>query len=139
MTANRKLPAAAVLVALLAAGCGDGRPKLYPVSGQVFVAGKPADGAVVVLHAVGGGIPDVPRPVATVGPDGSFQLTTYDANDGAPAGTYKVTVMWFPKKKSPMEPDGPDRLKGRYASPEKTPLEVTVQPGPTTLEPFKLD
>src|SRR5262245_57019000 len=96
----------------LVAGCGDGKPTPYPVSGKVLVKGKEADGAIVRLWPAEGGGPDAARPLGYVQPDGGFQLTTYKENDGAPAGKYKVTVEWRPKKKSTMEADGPDKLSG---------------------------
>lgn len=123
----------------LIAGCGDGKPTAYPVTGTVTIGGKEPDGAIVRLWPVENDSADAARPLGYVQADGSFQLTTYKENDGAPAGRYKVTVEWRPKKKSSMEPDGPDRLKGRYADPKTSKIEVTVNKGPTTLDPIKID
>src|SRR5262249_29117138 len=86
-----------------AAGCGDGKPTPYPVSGKVLVGGKEADGAIVRLWPVDSDGPDAVRPLGYVQPDGSFQLTSHKENDGAPPGKYKVTVEWRPKKKSSTE------------------------------------
>lgn len=127
--------ALALALALLA-GCGDGRPRVYPVTGRLTVKGKPADGAVVRLYPAGGG-PHMPAGV--VQPDGSFALTTFDPGDGAPAGEYKVTVTWRPAKKSTMDPDGPDKLAGKYADPAGSKLAATVALGPTDLPPIALD
>ena len=128
---------AAVLA--LGAGCGSDKPTPYPVSGKVTVAGKDADGALVRLHPVDGDGPNAVRPLGYVQSDGTFQLTSYKENDGSPAGRYKVTVVWRPKKKSTTEPDGPDRLQGRYADPKASKIEVTVNRGATALDPIKLD
>lgn len=126
------------LVGLLAvaAGCGDGKPRLYPVTGSVTVKGRPADGAVVRLYPAAGG-PHMPAGVVQA--DGSFKLTTFLPDDGAPAGDYKVTVTWRPAKKTTMDPDGPDRLNGRYADAVSTRLTATVDAGPTTLPAITLE
>jgi hypothetical protein len=123
----------------LGAGCGTGKPTAYPVTGKVTVGGKDADGALVCLHPVDGDGPNAVRPLGYVQQDGTFQLTSYKENDGAPAGRYKVTVVWRPKKKTTTEPDGPDFLKGRYADPKASKIEVTVNQGATALDPIKLD
>lgn len=125
------------LASVMIVGCGgSGKPTAYPVKGTVLVKGKPADGALIVLHPTSG---DTHRPLGYVEADGSFKLTTYAEGDGAPAGTYKVTVEWRPKKKSSMEADGPDRLNGRYADAKNSKIEVTVNKSETTLDPIKID
>src|SRR5207249_8533874 len=84
------------LVALSVVGCGsDGRKPVYPAKGQVLVTGKPAQYAQVALHPLNPADKDAPHPTANVGPDGTFVLTTYQAQDGAPAGEYAVTVQWW--------------------------------------------
>ncbi len=126
-----------LLVGLLVlAGCGGGRPKLYPVSGSVTVKGKPADGAVVRLFPAAGG---EHMPAGVVQPDGSFKLTTFEPGDGAPAGEYKLTVTWRPAKKTTMDPDGPDKLAGRYADAGSSRLTAKVDAGPTTLPAIALE
>jgi uncharacterized CHY-type Zn-finger protein len=69
---------------------GGGRRTVFPTEGMVFYKGKPAVGAVVTL------IPEDKRdhyfPWGKVREDGSFRLTTYEPDDGAPAGRYKVTI-----------------------------------------------
>src|SRR5262245_11865951 len=88
----------AVTVLLVAvAGCSSGseRVPVFPVRGQVFYQSKPAVGAVVILNpqdaSLGERLPM--RPNGKVEADGSFQITTYETNDGAPAGEYKVTIL----------------------------------------------
>src|SRR5262249_55309715 len=137
---RRTFARAYILVALaFIAGCGSGKSTPYSVSGSVWVGGKAAGGAVVRLHPVEGEGPEGMRSLGYVQADGSFQLTTYTENDGAPAGRYKLTVEWRPKKKSTMEPDGPDKLQGKYADPKTSKFEVTVNKGGTTLDPIKID
>ena len=88
----------AVLVALLTAGCGKpsvaGRVAVVPVTGKVLFQGQPTPGALVAFHPLQGAQSTAPPAQATVRQDGTFVLTTYTANDGVPAGEYKVTVEW---------------------------------------------
>ncbi len=130
-------PLALACLLALAAGCSGSKPAPVPVTGSVSVAGKVPEGALVRLHPVGGP-PDAAKPLGYVQADGSFQLTTERENDGAIPGRYTVTVEWRKKKKSQLEPDGPDQLAGRYATVEKSKIEVTVGPGPTALAAIEL-
>jgi hypothetical protein len=121
-------------LALLAASCGGGGPTLHPVSGKVFFNGRPAEGAIVVLHPAD---PNGPKPSATAGADGSFTLSTHPHGEGAPAGDYAVVVTWFPP--DAREVDNPrNKLPARYADPAQSGLKATVQAGPTELQPFQL-
>src|SRR5262249_4853136 len=134
----RRLGRAVVaLAAVVAVGCSGGpaRPAVYPVRGQVFVnKTQPAAGALVVFHPLSAEVARqaAARPFAYVRDDGSFQLTTYNEGDGAPAGEYGVTVVWeaVPKSGGPRIREGgtPDRLGGRYGDPNSPKLKVTVQP-----------
>jgi hypothetical protein len=107
---------------------------VHPVRGQVFVGGKPAVGAFVLfIPALEAPDAPDPRPRATVKEDGSFVLSTYGEEDGAPAGDYLVTVTW-----SPNGSDDEDKLGSRYNDRAKTPLKVTVKEGSNELPAFKL-
>jgi hypothetical protein len=129
-------------------GCGDaGKVKTFPVRGQVLVDGQPAEHARLVFFPLGGDAQLhrlVPR--ATTDANGFYELMTYRSGDGAPLGEYQVTAVW----KGPLPADAgsedfsladyedrPDRLKGRYESPEKTPLRLTIQ-GPGDLPPLDM-
>jgi hypothetical protein len=139
---SRRLPAALLAAALAAPGCGG--PRLSPVRGQVFYKGEPAAGALLAFHPKGpAAAPN--RPTATVGPDGSFTVSTFAADDGAPDGEYGVTVVWLrppagaAKAIDPERAAGAtDRLNGRYANPNSPKLTATVR-GDTTLPRFDLD
>jgi hypothetical protein len=82
---------AAVLAALT--GCRDsGRLATYPVTGKVlFPDGKPlVDGNVIFFsteHKL--------RARGRIEADGSYDLSTYEAHDGAVAGTHQVMVLPF--------------------------------------------
>ena len=110
----------------------ENRKPVHPVKGKVLVQGWPAAGAFVLFTPVNEPpeAPD-PRPRAETQQDGSFVAFTYDANDGAPVGEYKVTVMWPGREES-------DRLRGRYADSGTTRLRATVKEGPNELPPFEL-
>jgi hypothetical protein len=122
------------VLALLLTSCGDGGPKLYPVSGKVLFNDQPAEGATVVFHPSDS---TMPKPSATVGADGSFALRTHPHGEGAPAGDYSVIVTWYPPNSRGL--DRPqNKLPGRYADPAQSGLKATVQTGPTELQPFQL-
>jgi hypothetical protein len=113
----------------------------YPVKGQLFVASKPAAGAMVVLHP-DEGTPEewtAGYPRAQVQSDGAFDIETYGDKDGAPAGAYKVLVTWTQGDDGESEDTQMvDRLKGRYSDAGSSSLRVTVAAGPTELAPIRL-
>lgn len=128
-------------------GCGDGRLPRKPVSGRVTVEGKPAAGAIVVLHPVAGTAAaeaERVRPTATCERDGSFVVGTWELADGVPAGRWKATVQWFVAESASAETDpetahlDKDRLGGSYADPETTPLVIEVVDAAVALPPFDL-
>lgn len=76
-----------VLLAMIA-GCGDGRPKRVPVSGQVLIDGKPLTLGFIRLT------PNDTRPACgEIGPDGRFSLKTFEPGDGAVLGSHKVSIV----------------------------------------------
>jgi len=93
----RTLPPVLVIVTV-AIACNqtpEGRLPVYPVKGKVLHKGSPLVGALVVFEKSAGGAttgataPGAPAPIratARTGTDGSFELMTYQGNDGAPAG-----------------------------------------------------
>jgi hypothetical protein len=131
----------ALAVAVLAAGCsgGDGRVAVHPVKGKVTVAGEIPEGALIVLYAAKGGGAQELRPSARVAKDGSFSLTTYDAEDGAPTGRYTGTIQWNKLvKKGADYKAGPDVIPKAYASPEKSPWKIEVADAPKELPPLDI-
>jgi hypothetical protein len=131
----RAIPAVLLAVGLASCSGGSappaGQKPVFPVRGQVFVGDKPAVGAFVLFVPVGEPADPIdPRPRAEVQADGSFQLSTYGDNDGAPAGEYVVVVTWTVEDQ--------DRLQGRYADPGRSKLRATVKEGANELQPFRL-
>jgi hypothetical protein len=128
------------------AGCGEKGLRTYPVTGTVMVDGQPAEGAMLIF-VPGEGSEEFlrQRPAGQTTADGKFQMTTFEANDGAPAGQYKVMIRWMganPQAVSQPRDDrarGPaDRLRGRYFNPETSGLTATVNEEATELPPFEL-
>jgi hypothetical protein len=150
MTNNKALSPPGVLALMgalgglmLLAGCGDSQDgvPVYPARGTVLYQGAPAEGAKVVLYDTNRQDPKAPFPTGEVQPDGTFRLTSYEEGDGAPAGTYKVTITWLepiPEGVNREMYSPADRLGGRYANPEQSPLEVTIVEGNNELEPLEL-
>jgi hypothetical protein len=82
----------AAATCLLCGGCsGSGRPATAPVRGQVTFRGKPVAGATLTFLCDG-----APRPaVGTTDAAGTYQLTTFEPNDGAVVGVHVVTVKKY--------------------------------------------
>lgn len=69
-------------------GCGSNRPSLAPVSGRVTIDGQPVKVGRVMFYPTQG------RPASgPIQPDGSYELTTFEANDGAMLGSHRVTIQ----------------------------------------------
>jgi hypothetical protein len=124
------------------------REKVSPVEGQVLFHGQPAAGAIVVFHPR---LPSADRaleavhPMGIVGEDGSFTLSSFGAEDGAPPGEYVVTITWPfqspPATKTAGQPKKgghADRLKGRYNNSARSPLRARVEEGKNYLHPFEI-
>ena len=133
---------------VLLPACGSDRLPTYPANGRVLCDGRPAVNAEVVLHPVA---PSegarVVRPHGRVDREGRFGLTTFQRGDGAPAGTYRVTLRWPQPRPgaSPLDPDpenargGPDQLHGRYRDPDTSGLTLAIEPRPNKLAPIIVD
>jgi hypothetical protein len=141
---------AAGLFALVLAGCGGtaGRPEPVPAGGKVtYKKTTPPAGALVVFHPtdaefekrIGG------KPFATVKDDGTFVLSMYATDDGAPEGEYGVTIDW---QKRPKElklslggegGGGASVLNPKYSSPAKPFTKVTVKKGGDNQFTFDVD
>lgn len=145
---RRVLWAAAVLAAT--AGCGDGGPVLQPVHGRVTLDGRALAGKTLRF------VPEPGTPGvgagATTDADGKYTLlstrpgATRDM-PGTPAGAYRVVVVepMFPVDLPVQSADSSEptvaiglpaapKKKGQqipaaYATPETTPLKVTVPDG----------
>ena len=91
------------LALLLLAGCGDGMPKCYPVSGTVYVDGKPLEGEFDGTIRFVSATPDAKygRPATgRIDAKGHFTLTSFKDGDGCPKGKYGVELYVYQKKGS---------------------------------------
>jgi hypothetical protein len=124
---------------LFVVGCArDGRKPVYPVHGKVLDSNnKPAAGALLVFHLIDPADQDITKPLAHVADDGTFALTTYVKDDGAPEGEYAVTIEWQQPSSNPFDKkkQGPDQLKGRYSDPAKSKIHFKVEKKPDNEVP----
>ena len=133
----------AVVALMVAGGCrkqsAADRVPVVPVAGAVAFEGQPIPGALVVFHPLSGAASQTLPARGTVQDDGTFQLTTYEANDGASPGEYKVTVEW--RRLISDNGDvkaGPNVLPPRYSRPQTTDLVVRVAEGSNHLKPLQV-
>ncbi len=127
---------------LVCTGCSADRAKdpiVYPVTGELFVKGQPADGATVILY------PQNPDPTAwsngfprgTVQADGKFEIQCYESAPGAPAGQYKLLAQWLTGKPGQEEnedaPPRQNRINPAYFSAAHSPWSVQVAPQPNQV------
>ena len=113
-------------LSLLSCAKAPDHPPVFPVRGQVLYEGKPAAGAVVILHSADNPT-EASRPRGRANANGEFELTTYETSDGAPPGTYVVTVEW--KRPSDHPEQGADLLPTIYGDPKTSRLRATVTAG----------
>ncbi len=112
------------------AGTVVARLPTFPVQGRIMFDGKPVAGAVVTLHSEVRGTRG--RPDGWTDQNGNFAVSTYRANDGAPAGDYIVTVVW--RKRNDDGTLGPNQLPESYSDEKTTPLRLAVREGSNQFE-----
>jgi hypothetical protein len=87
------------------------------------------------LHSIDGDA-TAPKPRATTDLEGKFQLTTYDTADGAPEGSFVVTVeQWL--RVDPNEPPK-NLLPQALSNKESSGIRVAISKSENTLEPIRL-
>jgi len=130
------LGALCALAALgLVIGCGGGASgpaaKLVPVSGKVTYKGQPLAKGRVSLMPVKPGNTSTGDIV-----DGAFKLSTYQKDDGAPPGSYKVAVTAWEKEPTMESPKGVPAIPQKYFDAAKSGLtaEVGVQKTELTFD-----
>lgn len=118
-----------VALGALLPGCGRKDDlKLLRVQGLLLIDGKPAPGAAITLVPTSGEVSV--RPSGLTDATGKFSLTSRVTGDGAPAGEYRVLVIWHGPA-LPFEDDSQpklDKLGGKYADSKTTPLQAVVPP-----------
>jgi len=130
-------------------GCGGGGPKpgetvpTFPVTGVVKIDGKPTPMVRVMMFPLdhmpewietNGGAPHW----ANTDPEGKFQITTYNAGDGAPAGEYALFFYWegIPTNVGLVNPDEPpldpqsQKFNAKYLNAQKPQISgIKVEEG----------
>ena len=124
-------------------GCSNERG-LVVVKGKITSNGKPAAGAVLMFYP-----DDNPTGVTASGTsaeDGSFVLTS-GVDKGVSPGTYTVTVVWPDPSVKPtaaqimqgLIEQGPDLLKGAYATKSASKLKAEIDSSTIELPPIEVD
>lgn len=111
-------------------GRREARVPVYQTRGKVSFQGNPAAGALVLLHPLDQGKPLPFNPRARVGEDGTFLLTTYDDNDGAPAGEYAVTIDWRETESEDGAEEGVNLIDPRFNDPDTSGIRVRIESTP---------
>jgi hypothetical protein len=137
----RTLSGIACLCLVACTGCSQAQPEhvpVYPATGTITLKGQPMPGAFIALHPKNPQ-ENVPTPRADVGKDGAFKVTTFAGGDGAPEGTYVVTVQWNKLVKNGSDlVAGPNVAPSQYSKPETSKLEVRIAAGQNQIPPIKL-
>jgi hypothetical protein len=108
---------AAILVGVAACGPGNGL-NLAPVQGKVTYKGEPIKNGTVMF------VPDEskgatgPQAIGTIKSDGTYSLSSQDANDGAVVGWHKVGILGL---------DPEPMSKEEMATPEEDPMKYLMQ------------
>jgi len=125
-----------VLFAMSSCSAEGPRLPVVPVKGKVTYQGKPLAEAQVYLSRVAEATPLTEdekklRPRGFTQSDGTFQLTSYAANDGAPPGRYVVGVLKQVDGKA--SDDKVYVTPGRYANAKTSGLTAIVKAPATEL------
>jgi len=123
--------ASLAVLALAAAGCGDGRTTLAPVRGHVYYRGAPLKGAAVVFtpdpeHGGRG-----PLACARLADDGGYVLAT-GPDFGAVPGWHRVTFKTLAEAADA-------GLPARYSDPEQSGQACEVKAGLGNVIDFHLE
>lgn len=115
------------------AGCGGSGDQLdtYSVTGVVTYNGSAVEGASIGFVPEEAGKPSA---FGRTDSDGTYTLTTYEADDGAPAGAYTVTVTKFEVVATAQQGSGTDESDPNYVPPPDNPAPT---PPPKSLVPKK--
>lgn len=104
----------------------------HPVMGKMLLNDSYPEGALVILHPLSPLVTTHPR--ATVRADGSFEISTFAEGDGAPAGDYLVSAVWYkPGLKNGKPMISANQLPVRYSQPETSGWSLSVVPGVNEL------
>ena len=143
-----------LIILTVVIGCGGKKwPPTNKTAGTVTLDGQPLEGATVSFFPQG----DFKPANGKTDSAGRFEMTTFNANDGAMTGSFGVAVARYPELKiettpegtpwtedmesdAPPEADKPDEndLPKKYADPETSGLTATVVKGDNNVVNFEL-
>lgn len=133
------------MTVFLMVGCEQKAPyrkTTFPVKGSITVDGNVPDSPVKIECVPISQVDDDPSHFSmsfTMSKtDGSFNISTYQSDDGIPAGEYALTFMWGKLNLMSGQYGGPDKLNGRYSDPKKSEIKVTVADEPIDLGMIEL-
>ena len=139
---NRTALISAILLTPLLWGCGKQKQPwetVYPAKGVVTYKGQPIADAEIALFPADESMPESIRPKARSSETGEFVVWTNQVGDGAPAGTYKATVVHHAVKfVKQVAVTMPNDLPKKYATVQTTDLLVEIGEGATEIPPLEL-
>ena len=110
--------------------CNSDRVRTFPVRGKILFKSKPVPNGTVMFTPVNG---NGPTATGELNSDGTYTLTTYKPDDGAPAGQYKVVVMALEDTSNKLpedrNPTPPPIVPDKYTSLATTDLTAEVHEG----------
>lgn len=116
-----------------------------PTRGDLTVDGKPGSGLLVVFHPTDDPVANALDPRCVVGLDGTFVVSTHNAGDGAPPGSYRVTIHDPAAPSISAEEGGPaaatparSRVPSRYTDPARSGLVATVRADSPNIFRFQI-
>lgn len=145
-----------LLVVFCVSGCGGSKyPPTFKTTGTVTLDGKPIEGATVSFY------PDGTNKPANGETDsrGQYQMSSFNQNDGATVGSFRVTIQKQPKVEYESTPEGTpydpsmessepqsakdmgqseNSLPEKYANPETSEFTATVVEGDSNVFNFEL-
>ena len=146
----------ALLVVFSVTGCGGSKyPPTFKTTGTVTLDGKPIEGATVSFYPDGTNKPANGETDAS----GQYQMSSFNKNDGATVGSFRVTVQKQPKVEYESTPEGTpydpsmessepqaasdmgqseNSLPKMYADPETSGLTATVAESDSNVFNFEL-
>jgi hypothetical protein len=127
-----------VTLAAVTLGCGSSGPprkQTFVVKGKLVVDGQaPGSPIQIVCHPTAGMDTNMPTFSQTESlPDGTFEISTYQAGDGVPVGDYVLTMSWQEMNLISRSYTGPDKLHKKYVDPAASEFKFTVKDKPVDL------
>jgi len=108
------------------------RVATFPVTGTVLVDGQPVEQLAVRCISLQGMDKENPTESSTfTDKEGKFSISTYEAGDGVPVGSYVLTFQWGQWNLFSGGYGG-DKFEGKYNDPAKSTFKFDVQEGQPT-------